>query len=200
MTAIEFAKGMAFLGACLDRSIPKETVQAWFMVLGDMQARDFERAVIEVVRNHKFSGLPPIGLIRQAAGLSGGVSDADQSAVLAWDKVLKAMREHGAYHSIAWDDPAIKPAIETVAGTWTALCDEPSDKLLTWKRKEFLEAYKAHRTARTVSDGISIGLIAADAGRLGYEAPEASRIGAEPKRLIRVRSCSGGWLEEIIAF
>lgn len=179
MTEIEFAKGMAFLGACLDRDIPQATVEAWFMLLGDLNKRDFDRAIVEVCRNHKFSGLPPVGLIRQAAGVSGGVVDADSAALLAWDKVRTAMRVEGAYKSIQWDDPAIAPAIDTVAGSWPELCGTLTDQL-DWKRKAFIDAYKAHRTARTQTSGVSVGILAQDAGRIGFEEPEPVRIGQEP--------------------
>lgn len=179
MTEMEFAKGMAFLAACLDRDISETTVEAWYMLLGDMEARQFERSVVEVVRGHRFSGLPPVGLIRQAAGMSGGVADADSTAILAWGKVVDAMRQLGGYRSIQWDDPAIPPAIGAAAGTWPRLCETEIDELHNFARARFVAAYKAHRTARPSGDATSPGLIAADSGRIGFDRPEPVRIGAE---------------------
>lgn len=183
MTPVEFAKGMAFLGACLDRDISTATIEAWFRLLGDLEVKQFERAVVEVVRNHKFSGLPPVGLIRQAAGVSSGVPDADTAAVAAWDKVLRAMREHGAYKSIEWGDAAIPAAIETVAGSWAALCDQTSEQLHKFTSRQFLDAYKALRSLRIAGPSVSPGLIAEDAGRKGFALPEPTSLGEEPRRL-----------------
>lgn len=170
---------MVFLESCIDRPISYETHQAWFLLVGDLSADQFKRAIIDVVKSHKFSGLPPVGLIRQAAGVSSGAADADSAAVIAWGNVLQAMRTHGGYISIDWQDPAIPAAIKICAGSWARLCETEIDQLHTWTKKAFCEAYKASRTARLTATE-SPGLLAVDAGRLGGEPPQAIRIGHEP--------------------
>ncbi len=183
MTKNEFAEGVAFLAACLDRDIPAATVEAWFLVLGELDAGRFKRAVVEVIRNHRYSGLPPIGQILHAAGLATGIADADSAAIAAWDKVLRAIRSIGGWRSPRWDDPAIPAAIESAAGSWTQLCDCPSGELHSFKRPQFLKAYVGARVMRINGPTVSAGILAQDAGRRGFDAPEPVGLGDEIKRV-----------------
>jgi hypothetical protein len=177
MTKHEFAQCIAFLGASLDRQISAETHRAWFLILGDMEKRELERAIVAVLRGHKFSGLPPVGLLLQAAGAPVGIVDADAQAVLAWDTAFKAISKHGAYASVKWDDPAIPAAIETVAESWVTFCGLETAELIRFVKPKFIEAWKAHRAAGTKGDAVSLGILARDASRIGWEPPEPLRIG-----------------------
>jgi hypothetical protein len=179
MTKEEFAVCMKFLGACLDREISADTHRAWYAVLGDMEKKALELAIVAVVRGHKFSGLPAIGLLLQAAGASVGIVDNDAQAVLAWDTAFKAISKHGGYVSVKWDDPAIPAAIETVADSWVTFCEIETAELIRFVKPKFIEAWKAHRAAGTKRDAVSTGILARDAGRLGYESPEPLRIGEQ---------------------
>jgi hypothetical protein len=179
MTKEEFAVCMKFLGACLDRDISADTHRAWYAVLGDMEKKTLERAIVAVVRGHKFSGLPAIGLLLQAAGASVGIVDNDAQAVLAWDTAFKAISKHGGYVSVKWDDPAIPAAIETVADSWVTFCEIETAELIRFVKPKFIEAWKAHRAAGTKRDAVITGILARDAGRLGYEALEPLRIGEQ---------------------
>jgi hypothetical protein len=180
MTAEEFERCMAVLIAGVGKPMPREQIDIWREFFADMSFADLKRGIVNCLRDYKYAGFPPVGLIRQAAGVSGGVVDADSAAVLAWDKVLKAIKYLGAYVTVEWDDGAIPGAIETIAGSWVQLCEQTSEQLTTWTRKAFCDAYKAHKTAQTPSTGTSQGLLASDAGRLGFEPPEPIRIGQEP--------------------
>lgn len=183
MTADEFEKGMAVLINGVGRGMPSDQVDVWREMLIDLDFESFKRGVVAVLRDYRFAGFPPIGIIRQAAGAASGIVDADSAGLLAWDRVLRSIKSDGAYKSIQWDDPAIPSAIETAAGTWADLCLKTTEELHTWTKKTFVEAYRAHRAARTAGDGVSPGLIHADAGRIGFPKPEPVRPGDEPKRL-----------------
>jgi hypothetical protein len=184
MTKHEFAQCIAFLGASLDRQISAETHRAWFLILGDMEKRELELAIVAVLRGHKFSGLPPVGLLLQAAGASVGIVDADAQAVLAWDTAFKAISKHGGYVSVKWDDPAIPAAIETVAESWVTFCGLETAELIRFVKPKFIEAWKAHRAAGTKGDVVSLGILARDASRLGYESPEPLRIGEQAPAVV----------------
>lgn len=68
---------------------------------------------------------------------------ADRSLV-AWGKVMDAMRLVGAYSSVAFDDPAIHCAIEDMGG-WPKVCREPLDALPHTQRR-FCDAHRAYTT------------------------------------------------------
>lgn len=183
MTDPEFDRLMAVLISAVGRAMPREQVDVWRELLIDLEFDAAKRGVIAVLRDYKYAGFPPIGLIRQAAGAASGIIDADTSAQLAWDKVLKSIRLIGAYKSVEWDDPAIPAAIEYAAGSWPQLCDTQTDELHTWTKKLFIEGYRAHRTANTLGATDSKGIIAADSGRIGGDVPEPVRLGDDQKRV-----------------
>lgn len=177
MTRQEFGKCTAFLSACLQRDIPKETQEVWFLILGELSKSDLERAIVAVVRGYKFSGLPPVSLFLQAAGTTVGIVDNDAQAVLAWDTAFRAISQYGGYVSVKWDDPAIPAAIETVAQSWPTFCEMLTEDLLRYIKPKFIEAWKAHRAAGTKRDSVSLGILARDAGRIGGESPEPVLVG-----------------------
>jgi hypothetical protein len=80
--------------------------------------------------------------------------------------------------------PRLKPsastaAIETVADSWVTFCEIETAELIRFVKPKFIEAWKAHRAAGTKRDAVSTGILARDAGRLGYESPEPLRIGEQ---------------------
>lgn len=70
----------------------------------------------------------PADIVRLLSG-----TQADRSLV-AWGKVYDAMRHVGAYASVAFDDPAIAPAIVDIGG-WQAICRSESDELPHLQRR-----------------------------------------------------------------
>ena len=181
MTDDEFDLGLSVLINGVGRAMPKDQVDVWRSLLSDLTFDEFKRGIAACLRNYKFAGFPPVGLIRESAGAAVGLLDGDAGAVLAWDRVRASISKIGAYQSVDWRDAAIPHAIESAAGSWAELCDTSPEELSNFTRKRFLDAYKAHRAAGTKSDGISRGLIASDAGKLGFEQPEPARLG-EPTR------------------
>lgn len=184
MTRGDFGKCMAFLNACLQRDIPRETQEAWFLILGTLEKTDLEKAIVAVVRGYKFSGLPPVSLFLQAAGSTVGIVDNDAQAVLAWDTAFNAISKHGGYVSVKWDDSAIPAAIGTVAQSWVTFCEMPTDDLLRFIKPKFIEAWKAHRAAGTNRNAVSLGILARDASRIGGDSPEPVRIGEQQPAVI----------------
>lgn len=174
MTRPEFAESMGFLESLIGRSIEPNTAAAWFLMLGHLSAEQLQRAIVAVMRQHRFGGLPPIGQIVEAA--EGPQQSAalpnDQRAVLAWDRVLDAISRVGGYASARFDDPLINASIRSLGG-WVALCDTPSEELRTWKRKEFLESYKAHTALGVSAEQAAplLGMVAIENTRTGFNAP-----------------------------
>ncbi len=175
MTRSEFGQGIAFLSAATGRKVPVETIEVWYLVAQQQQltAQEWQSGVAAVVASHEFSGLPAIGSIIKAARASSGraaLAVEDQAAV-AWGKVLDAIREHGAYRTVQFDDAAISPTIRDLGG-WVTVCDTPRDELIRFVRPTFAKLYAAHARAGTSSKSPALaGLLAADASRRGYALP-----------------------------
>jgi hypothetical protein len=76
----------------------------------------------------------PADIVRQLQG-----THADRSLV-AWGKVLEAMRRVGAYQSVAFDDPAIHAAIMDMGG-WPTVCRSEIDDL-PFLQKRFCDLHR----------------------------------------------------------
>ncbi len=71
-----------------------------------------------------------------------GVTDR---AELAWMDIEKKISSVGAYGSLKLEDKQALAAAQSL-GSWRDLCHTATDKL-TWKKKEFIEAYKNFENA-----------------------------------------------------
>jgi hypothetical protein len=86
------------------------------------------------------------------AELCGG--SADYRAAIAWQNVIDAMNNCGAYVSPVFDDPKTHYAIRAMQGGWIGLCHYPISKI-EFARNEFVKVYKsAPRHAPPQLDGI----------------------------------------------
>jgi hypothetical protein len=185
MTHDEFDRCIKVLIAGVGRQMPAETAVVWRECLGDLEFSQLKTGVTAALRDWTFGGFPSIGFVAERCGVPKATVSEDQQAVLAWDTVLKAIRSHGGYVSVKWDDPVIPAVIEAVAQSWPALCETPSDELLRFTRPRFLEAWKALRCSGVDGRGcVSAGIVARDAGRIGGEAPTPVPVGEHQPPLI----------------
>lgn len=184
MTNDEFDACMRKLGAAVGKAMVADQVEMWANAFLHLPLAKFAEGLNASLRDWKFAGFPPIGFVAERCGLAGsGLSD-DQAAVIAWGTVLKAISSYGSYVSIEWPDPIIAEAISTNCASWPALCAMTSEDLVRFQKPKFIESYKAHKAAGTKGTGVTLGLLAADASRAGYEPPQPVRIGSTaPKRI-----------------
>ena len=178
MTRLEFANAIAFLVAGVGKPLAEDQVKAWFELLGDLTVDQLRRGIVETLRTHQFSGFPAVGVIRKNAlgGVQSANLEAGDQALLAWDRVVHAIRTIGAYRTVDFDDPLIAPTIRSIATSWTALCDTESATLHVWTKKAFIETYRAHAASGQVTAIAASplpGILAENAALSGYEAPEA---------------------------
>jgi len=78
--------------------------------------------------------------IREAAlGTPGDV------AMLAWERVLTALRHHGGYVSVDFQDPIVHRVIEDLGGR-PKLCDLPSDpKEQAYRQSDFVKLFRVYQ-------------------------------------------------------
>ena len=148
-----------------------DQAKVWYTLCSDLTAEQFQAGIVETLRTNTFAGLPPIGLIRQNA-IGRQPAEQDRS-LLAWDRVLEAIREHGGYQTVRFDDPAIHAAIRSCGG-WVALCEQPTEQMVTWTKKAFCDAYRAHVASGMLTAAAAArlpGIIASDRARDGYDEP-----------------------------
>ena len=91
---------------------------------------------------------------------------SEAQAYTAWLKVMRAIKEHGASESVAFDDPLIHVAIDA-AGGWIRLC-MTHERDLERVRADFIRVHTAYRQtgARPAYSGVLYGRY--DRDRIAY--------------------------------
>lgn len=79
--------------------------------------------------------------------LQGSTQD---SALTAWSKVDRAMREKGPYQSMVFDDPLIHRVLQEM-GSWVQLSTKNEDEW-PFVRNEFVNRYRGYRIRSEVPD------------------------------------------------
>lgn len=132
-----FADTMLAMCELYGKDLSKPALALWWELLADYPIEDVERGVRACMRSpdHGQFMPKPADVIRAIEGTS-----ADR-AVLAWGRVVEAMRLVGAYRSVAFDDIAIHAAVQDLGG-WAHLCRQGLDEM-PFLQKRFVDAYKA---------------------------------------------------------
>jgi hypothetical protein len=138
------AKLVNLLCAVYGKDCTAWRLSAWELALDDLSDETALNACKEVLKTHKYASLPTPAEIREIA-----LGDIESVSELAWDSVVRAIRNYGHAMSIEFSDDAIADAIESLGG-WEYLCDRTKDEMI-WIKKEFIKLYKA--IARSGADG-----------------------------------------------
>lgn len=137
---VRFTAGIMALAELCDTPMPETKLGLYFKALADLSIEQFEAAVEILARTSCRYGMPKPVEIREAALGSPG----DQ-AVLAWERVLTALRYHGGYVSVDFQDPVIHRVIEDLGG-WPKLCDLPADpKEQAHRQQDFVKLFRVYQ-------------------------------------------------------
>ncbi len=159
-------------------------VELYFRTLKDLAIEEVEAACIELVGGRVFNGMPKPAEIREAA--RGTREDA---ALLAWQKLDRAVRRIGPYESVQFDDPVIHSAVEMMGG-WTEIQNCSAEDWRVWRRKDFERAYQTLAKRWDHPEHLP-GLIELDNGPKGFEVPKPVRIGFEERKRLEEGSEDG---------
>jgi hypothetical protein len=132
---VRFTAGIIALAELAQFAMTEALLGVYFKALNDLSIEQVEAAVDILLRTSCNYGMPKPVHIREAAlGSPGDV------AMLAWERVLTALRHHGGYVSVDFQDAVIHRVIEDLGG-WVKLCDLPSDpKEQAYRQQDFREA------------------------------------------------------------
>ena len=164
----KFFEYMALLGEIFDRKISQVLIEAYFKALKDIPSDLVFQAFEHAIAHCRF--FPKPAELRQLA-----LGKDEDSALLAWVIVEKAIRHVGAYDSVRFNDPIIHSAIEGMGG-WVKLCETPETEL-KWKAKEFQTLYRAMKGKRVHPEYLP-GIVERDNAAFGFvdDIPEPTAI------------------------
>ena len=127
-----FSKFITIISEMFEKTLSKIITEVYWKALEPFSDEQCEKAFNEIVLSSRFFP-KPVDIIEAIQGAQGNKS------VIAWIKVIKAVRRIGAYQSVKFDDPVIHSVIEVMGG-WPALCSGSADEE-KWKQKEFERFY-----------------------------------------------------------
>lgn len=133
-----FAELMAGLAQTFVVDVSARDIENYWRFLRSYPLKQVEQAILDYCvspEGHAF--MPKPGEI--VASLRG--KDNERS-LLAWVKVMQAMKKSGAYKTVIFDDAIIHAAIEGLGG-WIRLCLLP-EKELIFQQKEFERLYQCY--------------------------------------------------------
>lgn len=129
---VKFVERITALSEIHGRELSKPAIEIYAQSLNGLEDEDIFRALETLIRSSSFFPKPHdiIELIQ------GKASDAP---LLAWQSVIEAIAEHGAYQSVRFEDGRIGRAIALMGG-WPALCSTDT-KDMVWRQKDFERIY-----------------------------------------------------------
>jgi hypothetical protein len=118
-----------------NREMTVEIFKLWLVAMEGYPFEEIKSAFNRYIQTEK--GMPePVDIVKI---LRGSGEDLTLSALI---KVEEAMRVHGGYATVVFDDPIIHAVIRQLGG-WVRLCSLPEEKFVWW-RKDFKERYQHH--------------------------------------------------------
>jgi hypothetical protein len=140
MTKQEFKA--PFMGMCeLYDKTPSEAVMSiYYEAVKHLDKKTWNQAVHAVISTNKYPSLPKPAEILEATGMN---ADEDAEGMLAIEKIKQAIREHGPYQSVVFDDPVIHMLIDRHDKGWPGLCELTQDEH-KWLFKDWTKLYKAY--------------------------------------------------------
>lgn len=140
---VEFLGLMAGLGEMFQVEVSPSLARGYWRALEDLSVEEFRRAIDRGIR--ELRRLP------RPVELGELVRRGPTASALAWDLVLRAISQAGTYRSVAFEDPAIHLAIESMGG-WIAFGQREEND---WTRKDFERLHRAY-----LDEIARIGLVA----------------------------------------
>lgn len=130
----EFSRMFSVLAATFRVESSTALLEGYWLGLEDMPLEQVRTAVKRALRECKF--MPTAFELRS---LSGEMPAAVR-AVSAWQDLLKAIRKHGAWYSVDFQDRLINATVRALGG-WREVCAKEADDLHVWTKKEFERVY-----------------------------------------------------------
>ena len=117
---------------------PRPIVEAWAMMLADLDAVVAKAAIIKVCRESQF--FPSVAQIVAAAQELDPSTEKLPTAAEAWEEVVRLIREYGPYRAPVYSCETVKRAVRAIG--WLQLCVGENPEA---DRAHFLRLYESMR-------------------------------------------------------
>lgn len=144
----------------------------WLRSLDDMSVDQVIHGIDVFLRTS--SEFPTPAALRKCCGAELDIEDRE---AIAWSKVREAIRVHGGYETVTFDDPLITATIRDMGG-WVSLCDTPTEEMKWRYMKEFQPIYSAIAKTGIGDSSPLAGIHERTNEKLGY-GPQAAPVRIE---------------------
>jgi hypothetical protein len=133
-----FSAALTAASELYGRPVSEGALSLWWDALNGYDVEQVEQALRATIRDPDGGQFmpKPADLIRRIDGTA-----VDRS-LIAWGKVLEAIRRVGAYSSVVFDDGAIHAAIDDMGG-WPKLCRGKVDEL-PFVQRRFCDTHRTY--------------------------------------------------------
>lgn len=152
----------------LNRQMSRVAVEVYIRAVEDLEFKAVSQAFSTCIRTSRF--FPTPSDIREA--VLGPPEKVEDVAMVECSKALGAIKRHGAYRSIVFDDPVTMAVLQQHFGGWERACDVTEAEEKFWS-KDFVRAYCAFARTGLRSYGVLSGATERHNNARGYaiEAP-----------------------------
>jgi len=149
----EFSRVLNSVSALYRVELSPDVVELWWAVLADYDLAGIKQALTKHLRNPDTGQyMPkPADVIKF---MSGTTQDA---ALLAWAKVHNAVRRHGSWADVTFNDPITHAVLQDMGG-WIKLC-EMLETDVPFRAKEFENRYRLYARHQEIPQGVPQVLI-----------------------------------------
>jgi len=155
------------------KPLPHAVICLWWDALKDYELPAIQQGFARHIQNPDTGQFmpKPADIVRMLGGTT------QDSALLAWTKVDRAVRSIGPYQSVVFDDPIIHAVIADMGG-WIELANK-TEREWPFVAREFENRYRAYRTAGKIDSypPVLIGITQSQNEAQGLPAAEPLLIG-----------------------
>lgn len=128
--------------------LSEAVIEIYYDVLKEYEFDVVKKSIYELIKTSKF--MPkPAEILEQING------NPDEKALIAWQKVMKAIETQGYYETVRFDDVVISACVKELGG-WTWLCEQEKSQL-AFIEKRFKDIYTLRSKVDTQDNGLLIG-------------------------------------------
>lgn len=133
----EFAMAMGVVRQGLGIEITKNNMRFLFSFLGEFSIDQVKDGISRLMKEYRFRTFPtPADFYRYVNG------SATEIAQIQAESVLTAIKQHGAYSTMLFDDPITMRVLSRFGG-WVATCLSVKEEFAHIFVRDFIEAYKS---------------------------------------------------------
>ena len=145
----EFLQTIKPIEIITSKSFTQEQTEIYFMLLQNIEINKLRGGIIKLCKERKFTNIPtPAEIIEYCNGKPEEIAD---KALIASNKLKKAIERFGKYSSVAFDDYIIHAVIKASVGGWVKICKMESKELNSFLKWDFPKLYKAY-SSQTINN------------------------------------------------